>query len=277
MGQSKLVIVEGIPGAGKTTCAQWVQVWLAGEGREVRLRLEGDLNHPADYESTACLAEAEYARLLAAFPAWRAVLEGLAERRGDEVFLSYRKPEGLPAELFAALARHEVYELPAADFQQVTLARWGEFAERAARGSFCYVFECCFLQNQTTTLLAVHDLDEETIAGQLLAIAERLRPLEALVIYLDTPDVRAGLERVAAERPREWLEYVSAYTTGQAWGRRQEVSGFDGMVKFYAARRALERKIFARLPLHGLWVEDAARDWAATYRQIAEFLEEHAG
>ena len=275
MSQPKLVMIEGIPGAGKTSSARWVQAWLSGQGRDVRLRLEGDLDHPADYESCACLTRAAFAGLLDAFPAWRETLEGLAQARGGEVFLSYRKPRGLPPELWEALARRDVYDLPAPDFCRVTLARWEEFAVRAARQDCSYVFECCFLQNQLTTLMAVHDLDEAALTAQLGAIAQRLRPLGALLVYLDPLDLRAGLERAAAARPPEWLDFVVAYTTTQAWGKRRAAAGFDGLVRFYEARRALERRLFSRLGLDGLWLEVPGPDWSAPLSRLDAFLTTH--
>jgi len=277
MGRSKLVIVEGIPGAGKTSTAQWIQTWLNQNGFEARLHREGDLDHPADYESTACLTEAEYTHLLAAYPDWNEALAGLAQKRGPLTFMSYRKVE-LPAGLFQALARHEVYELPADEFRRVSLQKWEEFAEKAEAGETCYVFECCLLQNQLTTLMAAHDLPEEAIAAQVLAIAGRLRALNPLIVYLEPPSIRAGLERIAAERPQEWLDFVIHYTTAQAWGQKHGASGcgFEGLVRFYEARRDLEKSLFPGLGWHGLWIDNAGQDWTQTLASLSQFLAENA-
>ncbi len=73
--QTRLLLIEGIPGSGKTTTAQFAAGWLAEHGFKPRLFLEGNLDHPADFESAACLDEAEYTGLLRQFPTCHTLLE----------------------------------------------------------------------------------------------------------------------------------------------------------------------------------------------------------
>jgi thymidylate kinase len=56
---TKLIVVEGIPGSGKTTTANFIKELLDERNISNQLFLEGDLNHPADFESVACLDETE--------------------------------------------------------------------------------------------------------------------------------------------------------------------------------------------------------------------------
>ena len=51
---TKLILVEGLPGSGKTTTAVFVADWLKEHGMETAVFLEGSLDHPADFESVAC-------------------------------------------------------------------------------------------------------------------------------------------------------------------------------------------------------------------------------
>jgi adenylylsulfate kinase-like enzyme len=44
--QSKLILVEGVPGSGKTTMAEFVHQWLDRNGIRSRLYGEGSLDHP---------------------------------------------------------------------------------------------------------------------------------------------------------------------------------------------------------------------------------------
>lgn len=52
---SKLILIEGLPGSGKSTTARLVHEILMQKGIESELFCEGDLDHPADYESVAFL------------------------------------------------------------------------------------------------------------------------------------------------------------------------------------------------------------------------------
>ncbi len=275
---TKLVIVEGIPGSGKSTTARFVAGWLAARGLSPRLHLEGDLDHPADYESVARLTREEFARLLQEHASERALLEQRAMLHGDDVLIGYRKlqnelGERLPADLFTALARHEIYEQPLETYCRLAAAHWQEFAGRALAGSQPYVFECCFLQNPLCVLLARDNRPFEETRRYILDVAQNLEPLDPLIVYLDPPNIPQTFERMAAERPKEWLDFVIWYNTGQAWGRDHGQSGFDGMVRFYETRRDVERALFEQMSWKKLWVENAGQDWPQTQARLAEFLE----
>jgi len=276
----KLVLIEGIPGAGKTSTARFVADWLRARGCAVRLHLEGDPDHPADFEATACLSAEQFAELCARFPQQQAALESLARRsksaRG-ELLLCFAKLDNPPADLRSALMERDVYNLPEADFLRVSLRRWQEFAAAAQAGQAVYVFECCLLQNQLTTLMAVHDASLQRIAAQLESVAQAIAPLAPLAIYLDPPAVRDALLRVCAERPREWLDFVCAYTAGQAWGKARGLSGLEGMLSFYEARRELEHSLFPWLFPGGLWLDQAGQDWPGSLARVEARLAQAFG
>jgi hypothetical protein len=186
--------------------------------------------------------------------------------------IAYRKLGDQAHALASVLADDDIYNLTPGDFMRLTLDRWEDFATKAAAGDAVYVFECCLLQNQLTTLMAVHDLPPEPIGAHLAQIARAIAPLDPLVIYLEPPSIRAALEQAAAERPPEWLEFVSAYTCGQAWGKKRGLNGLEGVVAFYEARRDLEKALFTELFPHGLWLERAGLDWALSRAQVRDYL-----
>ena len=273
----KLILVEGIPGSGKSTTARFVCDWLEDHGQQPALFLEGDWDHPADFESVACLDEREVATLLAQFPEQAAFLAEHARREDAAWFFSYRKlhheyGEQMPDALFEALARFEIYDLPADRHQHLLLQRWRHFATRAVTEELVYVFECCFLQNPLTTLLARHDLPVETVYRHVLALAEIVRPLQPKLIYLAQNDVRATLETIRGQRPQEWADFVTWYLTGQAYGRSRGLSGFDGVVDFYAMRQALELEFLKTLPVASVVLPDSD-DWDVRYRRLVAWLD----
>jgi len=278
MPPTQLVLVEGVPGSGKTTTAQFVHDWLERNGFRPRLFLEGDLDHPADYESVACLTYIEYARLLEKYPAQRSFLDQHATLLRGEYFLPYRKManqygDQLPDGLIDDLAHYEIYELPVEKHRRLAAEHWQDFTTWALAGDATFIFECCYLQNPLTTLLAKHNLDVADATGYVLRLAEITRPLEPLLIYLDPPDIRGTIEKAARNRPKEWRDYVIGYITGQAWGAANRQVGFDGMVHFYEMRHDVEKDLFARLPFRKLWLDNAGLDRARTTRQVTEFLE----
>lgn len=149
MAETKLILVEGLPGSGKTTTAEFIATWLEQRGVATAVFLEGNLDHPADFESVACLDEPEYVDLKAQFPAEADFLASQVVREGGDYFFRYRylqqtNPHLSPA-LVAALARYEVYELLAEKYRRLVRQRWQRFASLVAAGDVTYIFECCFL------------------------------------------------------------------------------------------------------------------------------------
>ncbi|MCB8985866.1 MAG: hypothetical protein H6659_18705 [Ardenticatenaceae bacterium] len=273
--ETKLILVEGIPGSGKTTTAQFAADWLAARGVATAVFLEGDLGHPADFESVACLDGREYARLKAQFPDHTAFLEQQVIHQGEDYFFRYRamqlaNPEMSEA-LLAALAHYEIYELPVEKFQRLLCQRWQQFATAAAAADKTYIFECCFLQNPLTMLLGRHDEPVAAAQAFILQLADIVRPLAPRWLYLHPSDVRTVLTRVAQSRPPEWLDYVIAYHTRQGHGLAQGWQGFDGLVSFYEMRQAIELDLLPQLPFPGRLV--AHTTWTQNQAQIADFLQ----
>lgn len=272
--ESKLILVEGIPGSGKTTTAQFVAAWLAEKGVETAVFLEGDLNHPADFESVACLDSRAYADLKDQFPNDIPFLEQHLSRDGDDYFFRYRALQlaypGLSEALVTALARYEIYELPVPTFQRLLRRRWQQFAAAAAGENKTIIFECCFLQNPLTMLLGRNDEPTAVAQAFVLELADIVQPLAPRWIYLRPRDVRAALARVAGERPAEWLAFVIAYHTQQGHGLAQGWQGFDGLVQFYEMRQAVELALLPQLPFPGLVLEPGG--WPQDQTRLARFL-----
>ncbi len=268
----KLILVEGIPGSGKSSMARFAAGYLSAQKIETALYLEGDSDHPADYESLACLDPAQFAGLAARFPQQAAWLEAHAQRQGQNRLFSYRRLDSQPGatpELVEALSAFEVYEQPASRFSELILARWRAFVQTALQDERIYIFECCFLQNPLTMLLGRCNLPISGAKSLVLEMAALVQPLNPLLVYL-LPQAGEALRRVAAGRPPEWLDFVIRYHTQQGYGLAQGLEGFEGLVKFYEMRQSVELSLLPRLGMHTCLVEHS--DWAQDQAQVQDFL-----
>jgi hypothetical protein len=277
MANTKLILIEGVPGSGKTSTARFICDWLEKHGKRPVLFLEGDWHHPADYESVACLTGPEYTELLEQFPEQASFLAQQTWQEDGEWFFSYRKMQHehgahMPDALFETLAHFEIYDLPSDRYRRLLLQNWQKFAARAATEDLVYVFECCFLQNPTTTLLARHNLPEAMVRQHIRALAQAIDPLQPKLIYLARQDVAATLEAVRRERPQAWTDFVTWYLTGQDHGKAHGLSGFEGVIGFYAMRQVFELDLLRTLPISSVVISDDL-DWAARYKNLVLFLE----
>ena len=276
MLNSRLILIEGIPGSGKTTTARLVADWLEKQGKRAVLYQEGDLDHPADFESVACLDDCQYAELRSQFPAQVEYLAKNVQKRVSDYFFSYctmqQESEGnMPEALFKALACFEIYNLSVEKYQRLLLQHWQDFALRAASQDNIYVFECSFLQNPITTLLARHNLLLEKVHEYILNLSAAIALLDPKMIYLEQKNVRRTLENIRAQRPHQWADYITWYLTCQDYGKNHGLHGFDGSIDFYIIRQALELEFLQTLPIASLVVSDLAES-AASWAYVENFL-----
>jgi len=274
--KSKLILIEGIPGSGKTTTAQFIADWLGENDHHPALYLEGDWNHPADFESVATLSDHDFKQIKSRFPDQAGVLTQHNQRVNGQWFINYGQmkhihPDLVPSELHQALSQFDIYQLPAEQHIHLLQARWQQFARQAATENNVYVFESCFLQNPFTTLLARHNLDLQSIQQHIFALAEIINELNPKLVYLYQNDVPATLEDIRRKRPQGWADFVTWYLTGQEYGRVHGLAGYDGIIEFYARRQALELELLNVLPLSSLVLSDAD-EWDKRYNDIKAFL-----
>jgi hypothetical protein len=274
---AQLIMVEGLPGSGKSTTADFLRGWLTERGHDVAFYPEGRTDHPVDFEQVAVLSTEDFIGLVGAFPAQGDDLMRSVERAGDFWLVRYGQRRGWPCELRARLAEHDAYDgtIGPVVHRQVLAQSWDSFGDKAAHDDHVYLFECALIQNPLCALMARFDQPVETIESHLRQLAASVAQLNPALVYLDPGEPRAALERVAAERPAEWLESVIAYHCDQGHGLANGLTGFDGYVEFMRRRREVELEILPRLGVPTLTVEVGADDWAAHRARITAFLDHH--
>ena len=269
----KLILVEGVPGSGKTTIAQHIQETLEAQGVRHHLFLEGHPDHPADYEATAYFSAQEFAHLLQQFPKQEELLKRLVEQRDGACFVPFLRPYRageISEELLAVLGDHDVYELDSVVLhRQCITKRWESFASQAAGGEATYIFECCFLQNPLVVLWGKHNRLTQAL-DQVRTLSDLIRPLNPFLIYLATGDVRATLEKAREERPQAWVEHVSAYFSEQAWGIDEGVEGYEGIIRFHELRQPLDLELLSSLELDTLILNAPERNWQEARIRVQE-------
>jgi hypothetical protein len=265
---SKLYIVEGIPGSGKTTTATWLAKELKEQGKDAYLFLEGDPMHPADYESVACLHEIQMNEIEKNFPTIRT----FAVHKDKWFFIPYASFSESNPSLHKALQKFDVYELSIEDYCEVTLMRWQEFAEMAEAEDKVYVLECCFLQNPFTFLLAKHNVAEAEIFAHITKIAKCIAKLDTVILYFEQDHIKESLDRVRKERSKDWFEFITWYYTEQDYGQSRGIAGEIGVLHFLEDRKKLEKEILQQLPIKSLIVNNSNFDWEKCKEKILAFI-----
>ncbi len=256
---ARLILIEGIPGSGKTTLATSLSSLLRADV-PCACYLEGQSGHPAELEHHACLTQAEYAALCAGFPGQVASLANHVRKEGDFLLVRYME-NGAPIFSGALLGRLRAREfryalsprIPFAAYSAVSLSRWrGLAAEWAGKPGFL-LLESAFLQRPVQDLLLHYALPDAEIIAFLQRAAEALRPLMPTLFYLAPESVPATLSRIARARNMPEMAYPDS-------------------IAFWAHRRELELAVLPVLPLCAHVLCNSGEMPAETANRMRELL-----
>lgn len=261
MLKNRLILVEGLPCSGKSTAAKYL-----AEHFEMTAVDEGTCNHPADYEFHAFLDE----KAVNAFPE--------AERRMIlEVSVSLMNGHLVPlaafqeTPLFTRLLQYKIYDfLPWETEKPLMLGKWRSFVSLI--GDKRYVFNCVFLQNPMCETMMRFNMTQTESAAYISEIAEIIRPLDPVVVYLRNSHIADSIRAALPERGEEWRKAVVDYHCSGAYGRAHALSGFDGYIAALEERQRRELAVLAELNIPYLIADDPQADWGAAYSFLTERL-----
>ncbi len=270
--RSKLVLIEGLPGFGKTTTAQLVHEILTEMNIKSQLFLEGNLEHPADYDGVACFKKYEFDELLSTHEKFRDLLSNRMIKQGNNYFLEYRKIKNeygssFPDELLHAVVKNDVYELSLDQNRKLITERWKKFTESVLNGSDTFVFDCCFIQNPVTMGMIKYGAKKEDVISYVIELASIVEKLNPLLIYVEQNDLDHSFRKAVKERPKEWSEGFIEYYTNQGFGKKQGYNGLEGTLQVLKARRELEEEIFNGINIAKKKVDNSSYD-INDYKQV---------
>ena len=267
---SRLILVEGIPGAGKTTTARKIKEKLIDEGKEAILYEEG-MSHPADMAWNACLKEDEYNDFIKKCSEMQEgskksiSKEELISRiqrqtriEDNNVILAYTKidfPEDCYLSLIGDVASKEICDGRKSldEFRDRHLRRWSKFAEQALLNDNIYIFECAFLQNHIFELLGVYEKSDEEIYLYLKSLLETVKSLSPSIVYIEPSSVEDIIIQAANEskspegsRP-DWIDEVANWVSNMNFGKSHNLKGIEGVFYFCKERLRIDKLMIEKL------------------------------
>jgi len=279
--KNRLILVEGIPGSGKSTIANKIKRYLEEQGIHVRLYSEGD-SHPADLAWNSYIPIADYQQILKSNEKHKRTIEEHTRIEDDYAIVAYTKLDMGTEEnqLMNYFEEHEVYNsrIDLDLFKKIHFKRWEGFANNIDDNSV-FIFECAYLQNHVNELLAYHNKDVNFIIGYMLELIETVKSLNPKLIYLSQGDVYETIERVAKERVStdknrwdDWIDLVISYIENSPYGQKHELKGFKGVIDYFEARRKVELAIIDRLSIDKAIIQNSKYDWEEVFKEVVSEL-----
>jgi adenylate kinase family enzyme len=277
---TKLIIVEGLPGSGKSTTAQKVYDILKDKGINSELYSEGNYNHPADFDGVAYFNNEEFNILKQAHSISIDVLNKIKIKYYNGYIIPYRKTIeeqqiSFEHELFNDITKNDIYELPLAIHTELILNRWNDFVNNYITEDKVVIFECCFIQNPVTVSMIRNNSPKELTMSYINSLAEKVMPLEPVLIYVEQESIKESFNRVACERPKEWIDGFTYYYTNQGYGLYNNLKGLDGVIEILKARCRLEREIYDSLKLIKYKIDNSAFNLNLLKERINSIIEAH--
>ncbi|MBY6053402.1 hypothetical protein [Cytobacillus firmus] len=229
---TKLILIEGLPGSGKSTTARLVHDILNQNGIEAQVYFEGNLDHPADYESVAFFTNDEWQFLLEEFSAFRDQLSEKSISQDNGFLLPYKKlgPD-MPDIFYEKAFKNDIYELQLEKNIQLITQKWATFARQAENSNKVHIFECCFIQNPVTVGMIKYGAPQTKLLDYILALENSIKNLNPMLIYINQDNIEYSFKRAIKDRPKSWSEGFIHYYTRQGYGKQNHLSGEEGTIK----------------------------------------------
>ena len=260
----RLFIIEGLPCSGKSTTSAFVSEEL-GKKFNVCYVDEGTGTHPADYEFHSFLTEDD---LHSFSDDEKKIILSVSEKVRNGIVLSLSDLEG---ELFEKLLQYKIYDfLPWDTEYPVMLEKWRSFADSADE-NVKYVFNCVLLQNPMCETMMRFGFSKDESKAYIKRIAEIIRPMEPVVIYLKNDDIKSSVLKASGER-EGWLDGVIDYHINGAYGKSINAQGLDGYIACLEERQKRELEILAELGIESMVIDNPHKNWEKAYEKIRSFL-----
>jgi len=242
VGAARLVLIEGMIGAGKTTTARRVETWLTSRGEDARAFDEFAQDHPIRTRAVDRL---------------RAHYRDLAARGNGGVGGEGAEPPGT--------AEHDGGASPGA----YAVGQWRRLAERCRHGRQTIILESTFLQNSVMPAF-IDGAPAEAVTETFTVIERQAAAAEPLLIYLRPTDITSAIARVYRVRGEEWAAQNMAWVAHRPWARRRNLHGREAVIELYRAWEGVVDELYGRYLFPKLMVTDPQQDWEAALARIYE-------
>lgn len=176
---------------------------------------------------------------------------------------------------YKQLESNDVYALPNLKYTEVITKKWKSFVSTSEKADCFYIFERCFLQNPITTMMAHHNMSNAYIKEHIRNISEILKPLNPLIIFLDTNDVRKNFNYIKKNRLIEWYNFVEDYVTNQEYGKEYSLKGYDGLITFYNNLKEVALQSYKVLDFVKINLENSKHNWKTNREIVEDFISRH--
>ena len=275
--KTKLILIEGIPGSGKTTFAKKISEWYQRRDIAANCYLEGNL-HPADLGWNACIPLRKFNEICRKYELLEEQIKLNTVFEGDTAIIAYTQVKTDNRSFYSEMAEFEVYDGKVSDevFFQLHYDRWNSFYEATVTKDEINIFECAFLQNHVNELLFWRNSSDDEVISHLKKLVGSVKLLSPVLIYLSQPNIEKTIRHISEERVSKeygnWIDHCISYCENSPYGKQNNLKGFEGVLRIFSVRKELELKATPILSIPYVIIENVNNNWDYVWEQIISFL-----
>ena len=235
MIDTKLIILEGLPGTGKTTNSFCLLSHLERNGFAARWIHENSRPHPTSYFNEACLSYEELELFFQRFPHTRSIIEKIWMKRRttielDLMEIKWHYLQDFGDEAFEEINKFDVWNFTLDEYERVALEKWEVFASEASKASEVLLLDSSLFQFQIFTFL-LKNAPYDRMQGFIQKLFNILAPLKPTLIYLYREKTEEAIAYLEKQRGVEFLEYIYERDKKEPFYENRP-TGAEGMRQF---------------------------------------------
>lgn len=273
---TRLILVEGLPGTGKTTDSAFLHVQLRRSGVSVRWIHEVASPHPTSFFHEACLTRGEYEALLRAYPEAAELLGRIADIRERTVSIDLLAIEWFHKNAISNALLHElkccdIWEFPLDRYCEAALDKWSSFVRGIQNEpDTVYIVDSSLFQFQIFRFL-LKNAEADALAAFIGRLCDVIRPLNPVMVYLFRERVEDSIAFLEKTRGMAFLESIRSRDAAQPYYQGKP-AGAEGFRMFLREYDAMLRRLAATTGFPTLAVDVTRQDWDDYEQRLLAFL-----
>ncbi len=245
MVETKLILIEGIPGAGKSTLQDYLYQQYKLHGIPSQIFTEEARDHPIRFSFTY-------------------TSDDFRQKYPAEWEIFYKKNPGYNKNGF--LNRY---------WQDIAINQmlhdWESFVKNSINDQTVTIMDSRFW-NAISLPMVYSEFSVEEVIDVNKRIASIINPIQPVLINLYTTDVKGDISRLPEIRGEKWADFLVKRDRDCSWFVSRGYRDWEGMIIFWDEFIKLTEMMHAYLEFPKLKLVNPHEDWDASYNKIHEFL-----
>ena len=246
MINTKLILIEGIPGAGKSTLQKYLDQQIKLQKIPSQIFTEEAKDHPIRFSFTYTSDDFRHN-----YPTeWE--------------YFNKKNPD------------HHNFFLLNRYWQDIAINQmlqdWESFVKNSNNDRTVTLMDSRFWNAISLPMVYA-----EYSVGEVIEINKRIasiiKPIKPVLINLYTTDVRGAMGRLPEIRGEDWADFLIKRDRECSWFVSRGYRNWEGMITFWDEFINLTEKMHAYIDFQKLKIVNSHEDWDASYNEIHQFLD----